>query len=67
MENRAVFSEVKVKVSNEERTLKHEFPTYDLITVSEDDPILRGYVETVVKAFQDVPDRVTLDIHVEWG
>lgn len=60
--------EITVKVSNEEQKYSQKFLCYDNLTISHDDPKLKGYVNEAIENFKDAGsiDDVVVKFSYSW-
>ena len=56
------FSEVTVTVKDEERSLKEKFLVYENYEVNEHHPILRSFIDKVIKEFNGEPTDIKVKI-----
>lgn len=58
-------SKVKVRMKDDEKTLKSDYLAYEKFTVDEDDPVVRAYVQKTRENFKGEPSEITFDIRME--
>lgn len=57
--------ELTVILKDSERTYKHKFPLYEVVTVSQDDPHIRACIKEAKDIFVSEPESITVKIHLE--
>lgn len=57
--------EITVTIKDEEKSLKTKYLIYDLVTVSEDDPIIKDCIARALKNFEADPTDIRVKIHLE--
>jgi len=60
-----MLSEITVVVKNEEKRQTTKHLVYDIYTVHEEDPIIKGFIDQALKQFNDEPDDIRIKISME--
>jgi len=60
-----MFSEISVTIKDDEKRLNKKFPSYEKITVDEDDPVIKECIRETLENFDGTPDSIKVTITME--
>lgn len=58
-------AELTVILKDSERTYRHKFLVYEVITLAADDPKIIQCIEEAKKSFEGEPEEIKIKIHLE--